>query len=71
MPLHFPKWVEVVLVLLVVAVAVVEAVAVDRLHLLEAGVLLRRVVPARVEAKSPRRIKRIGTNPVAVIAAAR
>ena len=68
MPLHFPKWVEVVLVLLVVAVA---AVAVDRLHLLEAGVLLRRVVPARVEAKSPRRIKRIGTNPVAVIAAAR
>lgn len=67
MPRHFPKWVEVVLVLLV-TVAVVAAVAVHRLHLLEAGVLLHRLVPARMEAKGPRRI---GTNPVAVTAVAR
>ena len=64
---HFPKWVEVVLVLLV-TVAVVAAVAVHRLHLLEAGVLLHRLVPARVQAKGPRQIE---TSPVVAIDVAR
>jgi len=59
---RFPKEVEMVL-------AVVVVVAVHRLHLPEVVVLLHRLVLAKVEAKSPRRI--IGTKPVAVIAVAR